>query len=217
MKKILVVLFAVISSFTFSQNYDVNVTDHTGIVGKMHHAAIAVVINLDKSDVESSWKKELKNYGKVDSKGGTYLIEQANMKQVSPSAVRVLSKVESTHKGTRVWISINTGDAYVKSGGKGYNGAKAMLEDFARKLYSNDIQRQIGDAEKALVQAQKNQEKVVSTGDQLEKDLQKNEEEHVELEEEIEQNKQDQEAATQNVADMEKALELVKDKMNQVK
>ncbi len=61
MKKILVVLFAVISSFTFSQNYDVNVTDHTGIVGKMHHAAIAVVINLDKSDVGSSWKKELKN------------------------------------------------------------------------------------------------------------------------------------------------------------
>ena len=155
MKKLLTVLFVTFATISFSQNYDVQVTDHTGIVGKMHHAAVAVVIQLDKDEVKGAWKKRMKDFGKVEYNNGTFKIEQATMKQVSPSALRVLSKVESSNKGTRVWISVNTGDGYVKSGGKGFNGVKNILEDFAKGLYKEDIQRQISDAEKALADAQR--------------------------------------------------------------
>lgn len=217
MKKILAVLSFALATISFSQNYDVNVTDHTGMVGKMHHAAVAVTIELDKDEVKSAWKKRMKDFGKVEYNNGTFKIEQASIKQVSPTALRVLSKVETTNKGTRIWVSLNTGDGYVKSGGKGFNGVKNILEDFAKELYQEDIQRQIDDAQKALADAQKNQEKVVSTADQLEKDIQENEEEHIELEQGIEQNKVDQEAAVKNLVDMEKALEIVKGKLDQVK
>ena len=217
MKKLLVVLLVAFANLLMSQDYSIDVTDHTGIVGKMHHAAIAVVINLDKDEVRDSWKKELKNFGKVETSSGAYKIEQASIKQVNSSPVRVLSKVETSSQGTRIWVSINTGEEYVKSGGKGFNGIKTILEDFAKKLYLEDIERQVGDAEKALIEAQKNQERVISTGDQFEKDLIKNEEEHQELEQSIEQNVQDQEAATQSVTDMEKALLLVRAKVDQVK
>ncbi len=217
MKKILAVLSFALATISFSQNYDVNVTDHTGMVGKMHHAAVAVTIELDKDEVKSAWKKRMKDFGKVEYSNGTFKIEQASIKQVSPTALRVLSKVETTNKGTRICVSLNTGDGYANSGDKGFNGVKNILEDFAKELYQEDIQRQIDDAEKALVDAQKNQEKVIATGDQLEKDIQKNEEEHVELEQGIEQNKVDQEAAVKNLADMEKALEIVKGKLDQVK
>jgi hypothetical protein len=164
MKNILSLLFSIMSfGIIFSQNYNIKVDHHSGKVGKMHHAGLAIHIDLDKKEVKDEWKKELKQMGKVDSESGVYLIESARFSAVSSQPVRVLSSVETTGKGTRVWISINDGESYIKSGSSGYGGAKDFLEGFAKKMYKRDIDRQVTDAEKALIVSRKNQTKVIET------------------------------------------------------
>ena len=218
MKKTLILFISIISfGVTFSQNYDVRVENHSGKVGKINHAGVAIHIDLDKKDIKDYWKKELKKMGKIESEGGVYLIESARMSAVSSQPVRVLSKVETTPKGTQVWLSVNNGSDYVKNGSSGYNGVKNLLQDFAKSMYKLDIERQISDAEKAVETSKKDQTKVLTQGEELAKDLQVNEEKKVELESNIEQNNVDQELAVKNVEEMEQALELVKAKLEKVK
>ena len=155
--------------------------------------------------------------GKVESESGIYLVETANVPAIASHPVRVLSSVESTSKGTRIWLSVNDGAGYVKSGSANHGKVKKYLQDFAKKMYRLDIERQVEDAEKAVAISKKNQEKMISTGEELANDLKENEEEKIELETNIEQNTKDQELAVENVADMEKALELVKQKLEKVK
>ena len=218
MKKILSLLISImIFNGLLAQDFNMKVDDHSGKVGKMHHAGLAVHIDLDKKEIKDYWKKELKQMGKIDSDGGVYLIESATFSAVSSQPTRVLSSVESTSKGTRIWMSINKGDGYVKSGSSGYGGAKDFLQSFAKKMYKKDIERQVTDADKALLLSKKNQTKVIETGVSLEKDLQENEEEKIQLEADLEQNKNDQDMAIQNVTDLEEALELVKQKLEKVR
>jgi hypothetical protein len=218
MKNIFLLLFSVLFlSNIYSQNYNMSVDDHNGKVGKMHHAGVAIHIDLDKKEVKDEWKKELKKMGKVDSESGVYLIESARIPSVSPQAVRVLSTVESTSKGTRIWVSINDGNGYVKTGSVNHGKVKKFLQDFAKRMYRLDIERQVKDAQEAVATSKKSQEKVIHTGESLDKDLKENEEEKIKLETDIEQNVKDQELAVQNVADMQKALELVQQKLEKMK
>jgi hypothetical protein len=218
MKKISSILvFLLMTIISYSQNYNTKVVEHTGKVQKIDHIGLAVHIELDKSFVKDAWKKELKSFGKVSSEKGTYVIESANFPAASGGTCRILSQVSSTGKGTRIWISINTGDGKVKSGSRGFGGTKSYLEDFAKNMYKADIERQIVEAQKAVEIAQKDQSKLVSNGNDLEKDLQKNADEKVLLEEEIAQNKLDKEQSVKDVAQMEKALEVVKGKLGQVR
>jgi len=218
MKNILILLFSIISSNTlYAQDYNIKVDDHSGKVGKMHHAGLAIHIDLDKKGVKDYWKKELKQMGKVDSESGVYLIESARFSAVSSQPVRLLSNVEATAKGTRIWLSINNGNGYIKSGSSGYGGAKDYLQNFAKKMYKKDIERQISDAEKALESSKKDQTKVIESGVVLEKSLLENEEEKIQLQTGLEQNKNDQELAINTVLAMEEALELVKEKIEKVK
>lgn len=218
MKKFSILLLSIcFITVTFGQNYSMDVDDHNGKVGKMHHAGVVIHVDLDKKEIKDEWKKELKKMGKVESESGVYLVESANIPSIASHPVRVLSSVESTSRGTRIWLSVNDGNGYVKSGSSNHGKVKKFLQEFAKKMYKLDIERQIEDAESALKVSKKNQEKVIETSEELQKKLQENEEEKIELEANIEQNSKDQELAVENVAEMEKALELVKQKLEKVK
>ena len=218
MKKILTLLITLLSiGGLYAQGYDTKVHAHSGKVGKMNHAGLAINIDLDKKEVKDAWKKELKQMGKVDSESGVYLIESAHFSDVASQPVRILSTVEETGKGTRVWLSINNGNGYIKNGTPGYGPAKDFLKNFAKRLYKQDIELQISDAEKALEETKKTQTKVIEAGVILEKSLLENEEEKVELQTTLEQNKNNQELAIKNVAAMEEALEVTKQKIEKVR
>ena len=61
MKKIFILLFSLgLINTLFSQNYNMEVNDHNGKVGKMHHAGLVIHVDLDKKEIQSEWKKELK-------------------------------------------------------------------------------------------------------------------------------------------------------------
>jgi hypothetical protein len=208
----------------------VRVTESTEVIDKISRTGLSTIIELDNKKVEKAWEKQLKTYGKVDYSKGVYRIPVANIPSVSSSPCVVTSIVKSTGKGTMVWWSIDLGKDHVSPGSSAYKAAEKILNEFALQAYRDDINDQIQEAEKALANSVKAQEKQVKEGENLVRSVEKNKQEKanlerklkenadelVQLQKDIEQNKKDQAAAAQDVEKMKKALEAVKNKLNQV-
>jgi len=231
MKRILVITLGLFLAFAVNaQKYKVKVVDRDHRVDKINRTGLAVVLEADKKLVESLWKKEFKKYGKSHSSGKVGVIDQASVPQVSSRTVRAMSTVESTSGGVMVWMAVDMGDTWVKSGEKGYTALERILHDFGKDCYRASIMEEVEDAEKALAKTVKEQEKTIKEGDNLvkavetngqnkitlETKLEENATELIELESSIEQNKIDQDEAANQVAEKEKAVTIVKDKLNQI-
>lgn len=229
MKK-LIILFnlLLISLISFSQKVEVVSLDQK--VEKIPRIGVATYIELDKGDIESLWKKQLKEYGKVEKESGVYYVNIANVKNISSSPVKILSMVDKTSQGTMIWIAIDKGDTYIQKGEGGYDEMKKMLYDFGIMAYRNDVMEQLKKAEKAHAKALRNQEKTVKTGEnlsksltkngeqkvKLEENLVKNGEQKVELEQNIEQNLADQKKASEELEQMQKIVDDVKAKLHDI-
>ena len=228
MKKILILSVFVFSAlFTQAQKVTINQTDQK--VNKITRPGASVYLELGEKEVKNLWKKRFKDFGKVTTSGGDYFIEIGTVPGIS-STVRVISRVESSGKGTMVWMAVDMGDEWAQSGGKGWASIQKILKEFGVEAYKEDIMIQIDDAEKALGKTVKEQEKTVKSGENLQSDLQQNGEnkikleqelkdnaaEKVQLEKDLEQNKKDQQRMMSEVDKMKKAVDIVKQKLHQI-
>ncbi|HXA01140.1 MAG TPA: hypothetical protein VNW99_04075 [Cytophagaceae bacterium] len=230
MRHLVILTLLFIYSLSFGQK--IKVSESQESIEKIPRTGLSTIIELDDNEVESDWKKQLKNYGKVDYSKGVYTVAIANVPSISSSPCRITSIVKSSGKGTQVWYSIDLGSTHVTSSGNSsaYKAAEKILNDFAILCYKDDINSQIKDAEKALSNSVKAQEKEVNQGQNLLKDVEKNKqdklnleqkikengEQAVQLQKDIAKNKTDQAAAGQDVEKMKKALEVVKAKLTAV-
>lgn len=208
----------------------ISVSESSEMIEKISRSGMHTIIELDEKKVSKAWEKFLKNYGKIESSKGILTIPVANIGAISGSPCKVISKVQSSNKGTKVWWAIDMGSSLVtsSSNNSAYKSAEKLLRDFAAQCYRDDINDQIADAEKALEASTKKQERTIKDGENLKGDLEKNAKDKIDLEnrlkqnaqdkvtleKNIEQNKTDQSAAAQDVEKMKKALEAVKLKLN---
>ncbi|MFN3403860.1 MAG: hypothetical protein ACK40G_07175 [Cytophagaceae bacterium] len=218
---------------TISFAQKIKVAESSEVIDKISRTGLYVIIDLDEKMVDKLWEKHLKTYGKTESSKKTYTLNIANISSVSSNPCKVVSKVEGSGKGTKVWWAIDLGTSHVTSSNNSsaYKAAEKILHEFALTCYREDINDQIKEAEKALNSSVKSQEKKVKEGEQLLSDIEKNKKEKANLEQklkdnadeleklkkDVEQNKQDQSAAAQEVEKMKKALEVVKQKLNDLK
>jgi hypothetical protein len=220
------------SIYTFASGQKIKVLESTENIEKIPRTGLSTIIELDDDEVEDEWKKQLKNYGKVENSKGVYTVAIANVPSISSTPCRITSIVKSSGKGTQVWYSIDLGNSHVSSSGNSsaYKAAEKILNDFAVLCYRDDINAQIKDAEKALANSVKDQEKEVKEGQQLVSDVEKNKQEKIALEQKIKdnaaqaiqlqkdivQNKTDQATAATEVEKMKKAVEVVKTKLTTI-
>jgi hypothetical protein len=228
--KHLLTFFLVLSCFTFSSGQKISVSQSSETIEKIPRTGLSVVIALDDDEVEDEWKKQLKNYGKVESSKGVYTVAVANIPSVSSSPCRVTSIVKSSGKGSQVWWTIDLGNQMLTSNSSASKAAEKILHDFAVLCYRDDITNQIKEAEKALANSVKTQEKEVKEGQDLVKDVEKNKQDKIALEQkiiqngkdleqlqkDIAQNKTDQGSAAADVEKMKKAVEVVKSKLTTI-
>lgn len=231
MKKLTTFLLLLIT-INLATAQKVKVVEGNELIDKIPRSGLSTLIELDKKMVEKLWEKQLKSYGKVDESKGVYTIAIAKIPAVSSTPCIVTSIVKSSGKGTQIWWSIDMGKSHVTSSGNSsaYRAAEKVLYDFAISAYRDDVNEQLKEAEKAVANAVKTQEKEVKEGEGLVKDVEKNKQEKINLEQkikengenlvslqkDIEQNKKDQSAAAQDVEKMKKAMEIVKQKLSQI-
>lgn len=231
MKKLIFLLvLLVVSSVSFSQKIKVEGVEEN--VNGVPRKGLGVVVELDEKFVKKLWEKKLKEFGKVDNSKGYFYVNGGNMKGVSSSPVNIISGIKSSKSGHMVWYAIDLGDSYVTTDNKkgSYRDAEQILKDFAIQCYTEDINNQIEDAQKALDKTIKEKEKKVKEGDNLVKDVEDNKKDKAKLEQKLkenaedlvklqnkqEQNKKDQAAAAQDVEKMKQAVEAVKQKLNKI-
>jgi hypothetical protein len=237
MKKFLLsALFLLVASFGFAQKTTVEEADLT--VSGVPRKGQRISIQLDSKLVDKAWQSYLKEkVGKISGKNilvqnnkGIYTIEQGKIESIAATPLRIVSTVTAAETGTLVWWSLDMGSAYVnkKDAPAQYEAAENFIRDFARKLYREDIARQIADAEKVLVSTQAEEARVIKTADDIKRSIEKNKQRKVELEAELAQNSQEltqlntdtennlkqQATAKQNVENMRQAVEVVKNKVN---
>lgn len=191
-------------------------------------------VELDPKTVEKSWKDYLgKKAGKVKSSKGLLTVEGAVIDTISSTPLRVTSMVGSNAQGSNIWWSLDMGVAYVDKDAtpKEYAAAEGFLRGFARKLYRDDVLRQINEAEEVLRAKKSEQDRVVKEANSiqnqidknrqrkqdLEAEMARNAEEMKQLELNVEHNVKQQEISRQQVQDMEKSVELVREKLKAIK
>lgn len=195
-----------------------------------------ILIQLDSREIEKAWDNHLRekagkiivpiSFPKSPGAKGITVLEKVHIDTISKNPIRILSKVEASPEGTRVWWTLDLGNAYVSKDGtpEQFAAAEHFLQDFARKAYREDLKRQVEEAEKVLQQAQQEHSRVMRQADALKRDLERNAQRKQELEEEltrnakeltrltteVENNLRQQEAARQEIENMKKAVEQVK-------
>ncbi|RNI32963.1 DNA repair ATPase [Rufibacter immobilis] len=205
-----------------------------------------IMVPSDSKAVEKAWASYLKEKSGGAVKGpsllptpkalaskGIYTVESGKMDTISSKPLRIVSKVEAAQGGTMVWWSLDMGNAYVskKETAQEWARAEALLQQFARSMYLQDIQQQVADAEKVVVNSQLEEDRVVRQANEIQTRIAKNHQRKLELEaalvanaqeleqlnKEVETNLKQQEAARLQVQNMRRAVELVKAKADKVK
>lgn len=232
MRTILLALCVMITGLCKAQQVKVEESEQT--VNGMLRRGQLLMVQLDPKTVEKSWKDYLgQKAGKVKSSRGTLTVEGAVIDTITTQPLRVLSTVSSTATGSNVWWSLDMGTAYVDKAAtpKEYAAAENFMRGFARKLYREDVLRQINEAEDVLRSTKSEQERVVKQANDLQSSIEKNKkrkqeleaellrnaEDLKQLEQEVINNKKQQEVSRQRVLDMEKAVEAVRAKLLEIK
>jgi hypothetical protein len=153
---------------------------HTEIQ-QVDRKGMQVLVELDAKFVSKSWAQKLKEFGKVETDKGNFIIHGASIPDIS-TACTVYSNVTSTSKGVFVFWAIDLGSEYITEGHNKYEAAKKKLRDYAAGIYIADVNVQIAAAESALNSSVKNQEKFVKLGETLKSNTQKNAKEKTDLE-----------------------------------
>jgi hypothetical protein len=201
-----------------------------GVIRRGQQLSVA----LDPKTVEKSWKDYLsKKAGKVKSSKGILTVEGVVIDTISSSPLRVISTVGSNAQGSNIWWSLDMGVAYIDKDAtpKEYVSAENFMRGFARKLYRDDVLRQINEAEDVLRATKSEQDRVVKEANSIQQNIDKNKQRRRDLEAElvrnteelkqlelnVEHNSKQQEISRQQVQEMEKSVEAVKAKLKDIK
>jgi hypothetical protein len=191
MQKRIVIFFLLLSTVVVNAQ-KIKIQESTEKVEEISRQGMFVLLELDKKEVEKSWLKYLKQYGKTETSKGLIIVHAADMKAIHDYPCRVISMVEVAHTGSRVWWAIDMGSKFVtKESEAQYKGAEKMLYEFAVNAYKEDVNRQIVDAEGALESATKIHEKEVTEGINLQEKIENNKIQKAELETKLQINKED--------------------------
>ncbi|QJW90204.1 hypothetical protein HNV11_12870 [Spirosoma taeanense] len=176
--------------------------------------------------IEKAWEDQLKTYGRLATSRGTYRVSNADISDISPDPINLVSTVKASRSSATIFASFDKGSGnYVTPGSSGYSAAEKILKDFADKTR---FMQEVRTAESSLEEAQKNHQKLVRNGERLQREIElnakekerlikrieENEKQLEQLKKDIETNKTEQETAVTELENRRKNVEAVKAKGN---
>ncbi len=220
MRKALITSILLVASLTgFSQT----ILSGSEVFGKDRKEGFYMTLNIEKKFIEKDWSLFISKYGGVAQSREVFNIAAANIPDISPDPINLMTKVISDQKvKTKVFASFDVGGGnMVSENNKSFRGVEQLLKDFyAFAMQNKDVRL----AERDSEEAQKNLDRVNKTADRIVRDIEKNKREKEKLFKEIENNrielekllkdqtdnKQDQENARIALEEKQKAASVVK-------
>ena len=217
----------VLMLFMALTNFAQTILSGSEIFGKERKEGFYMTLSIDKKYIEKDWAIYISKYGGVSQNREIFSISSANMSEISPDPINLMSKVISEQKlKTKVFASFDVGGGQMVSENSiNFSKVEKFLKDFYAFAMQNEDVRL---AERDSEEAQKSLERVNKTGDKISRDIERNKREKEKLLKAIEENrielekllndqianKQDQENAKISLEEKQKAASLVKTKKN---
>lgn len=203
MKKIVTGLFLWLSVYTLTAQ-TVTVKPATDFILSSQVQGAQTVLYIDEKYVTKGWKDFLKEYGKVESpKGGKNIFNVAlgKMPNVSFAPVAISSKITTSNGATTVFYSIKADSAFVTdTAHPKYTTASDLLHDFGVKMYKEQVNREVEDAQKELDKRIRTNNQLVRKGEDLQKDVEQNKKDKINFDDQLVKNHSD---SVQLVRDIE--------------
>ncbi len=192
-KSVLVIALLIFSQFSFAQT----ILSGSEVFGKDRKEGFYMTLNIDKKFIEKDWSLFISKFGGVAQSREVFNIAAANLPEISPDPINLMTKVTSEQKlKTKIFASFDTGGGnMVSQNNKSFNGVESLLKDFYTFAMQNEDVRL---AERDADESQKNLDRVSKTGDKIAKDIERNKREKEKLLKEIEENKVELEKLLQN-------------------
>lgn len=192
-KSVLVIALLILSQLSFAQT----ILSGSEVFGKDRKEGFYMTLNIDKKYIEKDWSLFISKFGGVAQSREVFNIAAANLPEISPDPINLMTKVTSEQKmKTKIFASFDTGGGnMVSQNNKSFNGVESLLKDFYAFAMQNEDVRL---AERDADESQKNLERVTKTGDKIAKDIERNKREKEKLLKEIEENKVELEKLLQN-------------------
>jgi hypothetical protein len=203
-KSVLVIALLIWGQLSFAQT----ILSGSEVFGKDRKEGFYMTLNIDKKYIEKDWSLFISKYGGVAQSREVFNITAANLPDISPDPINLMTKVTSDQKSkTKIFASFDTGGGnMVSQNSKNFDGVENLLKDFyAFAMQNEDVRLAERDAE----ESQKNLDRVTKTGEKIAREIEKNKREKEKLLKEIEENKVDLEKLlkdqTTNKQDQENA------------
>lgn len=193
-------------------------------IDKVKASGLYLTVQGDGRQVEKDWENQLKTYGRLTASRGTYRVPNADIPAISAEPINLMSTVKSSRSSATIFAAFDLGSGtFVTPGSPGYTAAEQLLKTFASgSLFGQEVHT----VEVSFDEAQKNHQKMVKTGERLQREIEQNakdkerllkriEENAKELEQlqkDIETNKTDQTNALTELENRKKNVEAVKAK-----
>lgn len=220
-------LFITISSLAQTGAREITIHEGKETIDRIQREGIYVIIELEANFVKNAWEKKVKEFGRIDITKGYSIMKNITVANVTTGG-NSYSNVAGHLNGTKVFWAIEdiSGPVTNASGAK-WDEMKKILIQFAKQTYIDDINVQIIAAENALNAATKNQEKIIKEGESIKNQISNNEQERIDLENKLKANASNKELLNKNletnkqnkinsdaeVQKMQKALEIVKQRL----
>lgn len=171
-------------------------------------SGLYLTIQGDGRQIEKDWETQLKTYGRVTASRGTYRITNADIPSISPEPINLLSSVKSSRTSATIFVAFDKGSGnFVTAGSTGYSAAEQLLNTFASGTL---VSQEVRTAEAGFDEAQKNHQRMVKTGERLQRDIEANAKEKERLLKRIDDNAKELEQLQKDLAtnkiDQENAL-----------
>ncbi len=155
-------------------------------IDKVKASGLYLTLQGDGKQIEKDWEAQLKTYGRLTASRGLYRVPNANVPAISSEPVNVVSTVKSSRSSATIFAAFDLGSGnFVTPGATGYSDAEQILKDFANKsLFGQEVRTATG----GFDEAQKNHQKMVRTGERLQREIEQNAKEKERLLKRIEEN-----------------------------
>lgn len=184
---LLAILATAYSVYGFAQKIEVK--DVKMEVAGVYYSGMAVDVELEQKLVEGLWSKKLKEICKIKHTKGNYLAEKQPISIINYDSAAIYSRLTVIGASTRVFVYFDfDNDIKAKQRADDSLKVRTWLRDFAVLAYRTDMDNQIEEADKAMNDAVRNYDKLLSAKANNQKRLEKNAAEKIKLEQQLKEN-----------------------------
>jgi hypothetical protein len=219
-KKIIITFLFSLAVLVGHAQKKMSVSESTqSIADGKNNALVIILFEIEEDEVQKSWKKQLKDFGKVKTKKNTFYVDEASHKKMGDKVFYLHSFTEKTKEGIKLVVAIDLGGAFLNSKDhkEQFNFMEKYLHDFAIDAVKESIEDKQKEAEKVLGKMEKDLKGLEKDKDKLESDIKDYEKKIEKAKKDIEKNEKDQKEQQKKIEEQKKAVSEIEKKKKLVK